>query len=96
MSRREARIERQLERDLVNEEKSARFTFISDFPIPSGQQPQSGALSMQVEYTDHSTVQVDGKLSSKGMDVTVKTRDDKHLHVIWDGLGRGVLLEPIP
>jgi hypothetical protein len=80
----------------LGEEKSARFIFNSDFAIPSGQQPQSGTLNMHVDYTDHSSVQVDGKLSHAGMDVTVKTRDDQHLHVIWDALGRGVLMETIP
>ncbi len=80
----------------LGEEKSARFIFNSDFAIPSGQQPQSGTLNMHVDYTDHSSVQVEGKLSHTGMDVTVKTRDDKHLHVIWDALGRGVLMETIP
>lgn len=79
----------------LGEEKSAHFTFTSDHPIPSGRDPQSGKLSMKVEYTDATTVDADGTLSDKGMDMTIKTREDKHLHVVWDPLGRGVSLEEI-
>lgn len=77
-------------------EKSARFTFKSDRPIPSGLKPTSGTVSMKITYGDASTLEVDGRLSGSGLDVIVKNRDGKRQHVVWDPLGRGVTLEAIP
>lgn len=74
-------------------EKTATFDFQSELAIPSGQKPSKGTLSMKIEYTDFSTLEVNGKLSKEGLDVTIKNRDGKKQHVIWDAAGRGVLLE---
>jgi hypothetical protein len=79
----------------MGEEKNALFTFASDLPIPSGKDPQSGRVSMHIEYSDASTVDLNGTMKDKSLDVKVKTRDDKQLLIVWDALGRGVLLEPI-
>jgi hypothetical protein len=80
----------------IGEEKTGHFSFISDFPIPSGKDPQTGTVSMQIEYTDASRVELDGKLLNKELDVKVLTRDGKRLHVVWDALGRGKTMEEIP
>jgi len=40
----------------LGEEKTARFSFISDKPIPSGRDPVSGTLSMQVDYADDTSI----------------------------------------
>ncbi len=80
----------------LGEEKSAIFSFISDSAIASGKDPEYGKISMKINYIDSSTLTVDGKLESKALDVIVKDRDDKKLHVVWDALGRGVSLEVVP
>ncbi|GEM_PF-3583157 len=80
----------------LGEEKSARFAFKSDRPIPSGQKPASGTVSMKIDYGDGSSLEVDGKLSGQGLDVLVKNRDGKRQNVVWDPLGRGVTLETVP
>ncbi len=79
----------------LGEEVAAHFSFLSDAAIPSGQKPKNGKLSMKVTYTDSTTVDLNGVLSSKGMDVTIKDRKEKKLHVVWDELGRGLILEQV-
>ena len=51
---------------------------------------------MKIGYTDLSTLEVNGKLSKDGLDVTVKNRNGQKQHVVWDALGHGVKLEAAP
>jgi hypothetical protein len=77
------------------DERLARFSFVSDKPIPSGKDPQEGALDLSVEYADGTTLTVEGDISPTRMDVTIKDREDKRLHVVWDRQGRGISLEKL-
>jgi hypothetical protein len=78
------------------DERLARFSFVSDKPFPSGKDPQEGALDMSVEYADGTSLTVEGEISATRMDVTLKDREDKRLHVVWDRQGRGISLEKLP
>lgn len=77
----------------LGEEKSAHFSFQSDKPIPSGKDPVSGVLSMEVDYADGTSIAVDGRISAEAMDVTIQDRTGKRMHVVWDRDGRGLSLE---
>lgn len=77
------------------DERLARFSFVSDKPIPSGKEPQEGVLDMSVEYADGTTLTVEGEISPTRMDVTLKDREDKRLHVVWDRQGREISLEKL-
>jgi hypothetical protein len=79
----------------IGEEKSARFAFKSDGPIPSGKDPEAGALTMEVEYTYGTSLSVEGTISATRMDVTIEDREGKRLHVVWDRHGKGISSEPI-
>lgn len=79
----------------LGEERDAHFSFLADKPIPSGRDPQSGTLSMQVDYIDNTSIQVDGKITPATLDVVFKDRTGKRLHVVWDREGRGISLERI-
>ena len=75
------------------DERFARFSFVSDKLIPSGKEPQEGVLEMSVEYGDGTTLTVEGGISTTRMDVTIKDREDKRLHVVWDRQGREISKE---
>jgi hypothetical protein len=79
----------------LGEEKSAHFSFQSDRPIPSGKDPVSGALSMDVEYTDGTSLTVDGVISATRLDVTVQDRQGKRVHAVWDRQGRGIRVDEV-
>jgi hypothetical protein len=79
----------------AGDERLARFSFVSDKAIPSGKDPQEGALELSVEYADGSTLTVEGDITPTRMDVTLKDRHDKRLHVVWDRQGRGISLEKL-
>ncbi len=76
------------------EEKSAHFSFQSAKPIPSGKDPVSGTLSMEVDYADGTALKVDGKINAETLDVVVQDRQGKRVHVVWDRQGRGISSEP--
>jgi hypothetical protein len=80
---------------VAGEEKAAHFNFISDKPIPSGKEPEAGSLVMSVEYRDGTTLSVEGGISASGLDVTIKDREGKRTHVVWDREGRGISLEKL-
>ncbi len=77
------------------DERVAHFAFDSSKPIPSGQDPQAGSLTMSVAYADGTALEVAGDLSPNGVDVTVKDRAGKRSHVVWDREGRGLTLEKL-
>ncbi len=76
----------------LGDEKLALFSFVSEKPIPSGKEPEFGALSMSVEYGDGTTLKVEGEITSETMDVTVTDRTGKRTHIVWDREGRGISL----
>ena len=77
----------------IGEERLAVFDFKSDKPIPSGKEPQLGILTMQVEYTDGTSLEVSGKITDTTVDLTATLRDGKRIHAVWDRSGRGISLE---
>ncbi len=77
------------------DERLARFSFVSGKAIPSGKDPQEGALDLSVEYADGTSLTVEGDITPTRMDVTLKDRQDKRLHVVWDRQGRGISLEKL-
>jgi hypothetical protein len=79
----------------IGEEKSATFSFRSDRPIPSGQDPQSGDLTMEIEYQDGTTLKVEGSLNDKTVDLVITDRTGKRVHAVWDRAGRGISLEDV-
>ncbi|MEO7424168.1 MAG: hypothetical protein ABI036_03210 [Fibrobacteria bacterium] len=79
----------------LGEEKSAHFAFRSDKPIPSGKDPVSGELSMEVEYADGTSLSVEGMISADRLDVTVRDRQGKRVHAVWDRQGRGISVEEV-
>jgi hypothetical protein len=79
----------------LGEEKSARFAFKSDAPIPSGKDPAAGALTMEADYADGTSLSVEGTISAARMDVTIVDREGKRLHVVWDRQGNGISSEPV-
>ncbi|MDB5105002.1 MAG: hypothetical protein JWP91_2691 [Fibrobacteres bacterium] len=83
-------------RKKIGEEKSARFTFASDKPIPSGKDPEAGTLTMRLEYGDGSSLTVEGTVSPAMLDVIVKDRTGKRQHAVWDREGRGISLVELP
>ncbi|MEO6098068.1 MAG: hypothetical protein ABIW76_21360 [Fibrobacteria bacterium] len=77
------------------DERLAKFSFLSAKAIPSGKDPETGTLSMDVEYGNGETLTVEGEISPATMDVTVKDRADKRQHVVWDREGRGISMEEL-
>lgn len=75
------------------EEKSATFDFVSDKPILSGRDAESGTLVMHVDYADGTSVDVDGKITATTVDVTAALRDGSRVHAVWDRKGKGISLE---
>ncbi len=56
---------------------SLHFTFTPDKPIPSGQEPESGDLLLEVAYRDGTDAWIKGRLDNGKMVVTFKSRDGK-------------------
>lgn len=77
----------------IGEERLAVFDFKSAKPIPSGKDPEIGALTMRVEYVDGTAMEVSGEITDKTVDVTATLRDGKRVHAVWDRSGKGLLLE---
>jgi hypothetical protein len=77
------------------DERIATFSFHSAKAIPSGKDPETGTLSMSVEYENGETLTVEGEISPAVMDVTIKDRAGKRLHVVWDREGRGIRKEEL-
>lgn len=79
----------------IGEERLAVFDFRSAKPIPSGKDPEIGALTMRVEYVDGTAMEVSGEITDKTVDVTATLRDGKRIHAVWDRSGKGLLLEQL-
>ena len=79
----------------TGDESRATFSFTSSKPILSGQDPENGDLSMEVEYADATKLKVDGKITAKVLDVTIEDRKGKRSHVIWDRAGEGISIKAL-
>lgn len=77
----------------LGEETLAMFDFQSDRPIPHGKEPQVGRLTMRVEYSDATALDVTGRITEATVDLTATLRDGKRIHVVWDRSGKGISLE---
>jgi hypothetical protein len=77
----------------TGEERQAVFRFHSEEPIPSGQDPRAGELSMEIEYADGTRVEAEGEISAGGMDLTIRDRQGRRIRAAWDDKGKQRLLE---
>lgn len=79
----------------LGEERTAAFAFRSDRPIPHGEDPEAGSLSLRAGYADGTALDVEGTLSAGTLDVIAKLRDGKRVRAVWDRTGEGISLEAL-
>lgn len=77
----------------TGEERLVTFRFRSDAPIPSGEDPRAGEISMEIGYADGTRMEAAGVISEDGLDLIIRGRDEGRIRVVWDGQGKGRLLE---
>jgi hypothetical protein len=84
-------------RKKLGEERLATFDFVSAKPIPHGEDPELGDLTMRVEYEDkdgeETVLDAEGRITEETVDVTALLRDGKRVHAVWDREGKGISLE---
>jgi hypothetical protein len=70
------------------EERKASFSLFAPEPVPPGQKPRNGKVTLDLEYTDSTSVHVDGKFNQGGLIADMVARDGKLFHAEWDDKGQ--------